>query len=680
MRSRWVRAWCALVGSSAAVLLIAPIAQAGWLPPLDISPSSEHIGSPHVVLDASGNATAVWEDWNGLNTVVEDAYRPAGASWQAPNELSEEGLETIVSGEHDAYSPSVAVDADGDTTIVWARWAGTNRILIQAVYRPVGGSWQAPVQLDEMHSTVDPEPHVAVDPRGDAVAVWKSDEVVESAYRQHGEGWEAPVQLSPADSYVPQVDVDGAGDAGIVWMHYDGSTYVVEGTYRSASTAWETPHVLTQAGEEGGDPQLAIDANGDALVAWDGHPAAGEEVRAVSRPAGGNWEAPVGVSQQGDQAQAVRVALDPSGNALLAWAHSTREEGGYTIVQSSYRPAGGSWQAPEDLSAGGENAYPSDVVFDTHGNAAIVWQRSNGSHEVAQADYRPAGEGWQSPTSLSEEAHDAMDPVVVLDAPGEVTTADGDATAVWIEEVKGGCKPLEECVGAGSDSVQASGYDAIEAPSGIEAPATGEAGVPVAISASSLDAWSPVISFGDGGEAAATSAVHTYSTPGEYTVSFTDDEVLGYERSLQRRIVIDAGHGGGSRSGSNETPPGQEGPTGHETPVTASGGSSGQVAPSPPAGLGLQVAALPRQSLREILRSHELRFSCQLGEAGLCVVRTSLGSAALKNLHAGRLTLIVRLSARQLRAIRHMHMLRLPFTATGTGRETATASGLLIAR
>ena len=68
---------------------LAPAAEAGWLPPVDISEPSEAAGRPHVVLDSEGNATAVWDRWNGVDTVVESAYRPAGEEWGAPEDLSE---------------------------------------------------------------------------------------------------------------------------------------------------------------------------------------------------------------------------------------------------------------------------------------------------------------------------------------------------------------------------------------------------------------------------------------------------------------------------------------------------------------------------------------------------------------------------------------------------------------
>src|SRR6478735_9861149 len=125
--------------------VLAPLAGAEWLPPVDISEASEHTGSPHVVLDSEGNATAVWDRWNGVDTVVESAYRPAGESWGAPENLSEPELEgEVVPGAHDAQSPQIAVDRNNNVTVLWERYAGT-KLVLQSVDRPVGGNWTSPV-------------------------------------------------------------------------------------------------------------------------------------------------------------------------------------------------------------------------------------------------------------------------------------------------------------------------------------------------------------------------------------------------------------------------------------------------------------------------------------------------------------------------------------------------------
>jgi hypothetical protein len=513
----------------------APAAVAGWLPPVDISEASEAAGNPDVVLDSEGNATAVWDRWNGTDTVVESAYRPAGQGWEAPVDLSEPALEgEVVPGSHNAESPQIAVDRNGNVTVLWERYAGT-KIVLQSVDRPAGGSWTAPADIGEVSLGAAPEPWVAVDWEGRATAVWKDDEVIQTAFRPYLDDWEAPVPLSGEGSFVPQAAMDARGDTTAVWMHFDGSHYVVESAYRPEGGEWESPALVSEPGEEGGNPHVALDAKGDSLVAWRGEDGGEEFVRAAYRPVGGSWGAATGVSSEGEAVQEVRDAVDSDGNAIVAWAGNTGEEGGHEIVHAAYKPVGGEWESPTDLSATGGNSFPSDVVFDTGGNAALVWQRWDGSSNVVQASYRPAGEEWEAAVDLSEEGAQGMDAVVVLDAPGDATAADGHATAVWVSE--------DDCPGekgsCASDVVQAAGYDPEGLPAvELEIPATGTAGEPVAISTPTEELFAPLLDFGDGKSVADTEASHAYEEPGEYEVTLAGAEVLGYRASTQRTITI----------------------------------------------------------------------------------------------------------------------------------------------
>ncbi len=487
------------------------------------------------MLDSEGNATAVWDRWNGTDTVVESAYRPAGEGWEAPIDLSEPELEgEVVPGAHDAQSPQIAVDRNGNVTVLWERYAGT-KIVLQSVDRPTGGSWTAPVDIGEVNLGPDPEPWIAVDWEGNATAVWKRGEVIQSAFRPFGGSWGAPIPISGDESFVPQAAMDARGDTTAVWMHFDGSHYVVESAYRPEGGEWESPTLVSQPGEEAGNPHVALDANGDVLAVWKGHGESSESVRAAYRPVGGSWGSPADVSSEGEHVQQLHDALDPEGNAIVVWAGGM---GAYDIAHAAYKPVGGEWGAPTELSADGGNAFPSDVVFDTGGNAAVVWDRSAGSGNIVQAAYRPAGEEWEPAVDLSEEGKWGMDAVVVLDAPGDETAADGDATAVWVSQERYAC-PGEEETTCRSDVVQAAGYDPNGLPAvELEAPTTGTVGEPVEISTPTESLFSPLIEFGDGESVADTQASHSYEEPGEYQVTVGGAEVLGYRSSTQRTIRI----------------------------------------------------------------------------------------------------------------------------------------------
>lgn len=632
---------CSALGLVAACcLLFAPVAQAGWLAPVDVSESGEHLAGVQVVLDSAGNATAVWDRWDGEATVVESSFRPAGGSWQDPEVISvpDDGAGP---GEAPLYTPNsqapqIAVDGDGDATVVWESYGGTNRLLVQSVSRPAGGAWQAPVTIGEVKTMMAPEPWVAVDADGNATAVWKTFDVIQAASRPVGEGWQpaTPISDPEAEAYVPQAAVNADGDVTAVWMEADDSNYVVRGAFRPVGGSWEAPTLVSAAGEYAGNPHIALDPDGDAMVVWRGENEGQEVARAAYRPAGGAWQAPEDVSVPGEAVQALHVALYQSGEAMVVWAGSTNEVGGHSVVRAAHRPTSGSWEAPVDLSEDGENAFPADVAFDPDGNAAVVWVRYDGTNHVIQAAYRPAGGEWEAPVDLSETDADAMDAVVVLGAPGVSTAAEGVAAAMWTRVESVSCPGEFPCY---SYTLQAAGYDAFPEPSeGLEVPEAGIAGMPVEISVPPANIWSPLLDFGDGATAASTSAAHVYAQPGEYTVRFTSTEVLGYPSSAERTITVapsESGEGpdGEGDDGDNETGGESAGPPIGPPPSPPSGtppssASSAQPGPSPSA--GCMAAMAGRKRALRLLRNFRARLENAANPAAMRRLRGRRGQAA----------------------------------------------------
>ncbi|HET8954981.1 MAG TPA: PKD domain-containing protein [Solirubrobacterales bacterium] len=557
LRIGGLAALCALVGCAA--LLLAPLAQAEWLPPVEISETAEHAGQPHVALDSEGNATAVWDRWDGTATVVETAYRPAGAPWGEPEVLSPPA----------SWGAHVVVDRNGVLTATWQRWASTNHFAIESVSRLPGHEWAEPVEITEFEQGFHPEPWLAVDWEGNTTVVWTQGERIMSSFRTFALGWGEPVPLSPAGSFTPQTAMDARGDATAVWLH--GS--VVESAYRPEQGEWEAATPVSQPGESGGNPQVAVDAQGDSLVVWHGEDEGVEFVRASYRLPGGSWSEPVNVSNEGERVQSVRAAVDPEGNAIVAWSASFGNIGEYEVVHTSYKPAGGEWEEPVPLSEEGANGYVNDVVFDQSGNAAILWIRWDGVTWSIHGAYRPKGEEWAEPVQLSEEGRDGMDPTLVLDAPGSATTADGDATAIWISTDPVPCPGEESFEGpCHTYVVQAAGYDPDGLPEvEVEAPEEGTVGEEIEVSTPTEGLYSPSIDFGDGEKVAGTEATHVYDEPGTYLVRAAGAEELGYLGVAEHTIEIVAGSG-------DEEPAHEEepGPGGKPQPQAGDGGSASQ--------------------------------------------------------------------------------------------------------
>jgi hypothetical protein len=350
--------------------------------PVDLSATGQNANNAQVAVDGSGNATAVWQRFNGSNFIVQSAVRPAGGSWSAPVDLSATG--------QDAEAQQLALDASGNATAVWSRYNGTNQF-VQSAVRPAGGSWSAPVDLSATGQDAF-NPQVAVDGSGNATAIWYgtngTNYIVQSAVHPAGGSWSAPVDLSATgqDASEAQVAVDGSGNATAVWFRSNGTNDIVQSAVRPAGGSWSAPVDLSATGRNAGAPQVAVDTSGNATAVWQRHNGTHLIVQSAVRPAGDPWSAPVDLSATGQFAQQARVVVDGSGNATAVWF---RSNGTNQIVQSAVRPAGGSWSAPVDLSATGRDAVSPQVAVDGPGNATAVWDRSNGTNNIVQsAEYR----------------------------------------------------------------------------------------------------------------------------------------------------------------------------------------------------------------------------------------------------------------------------------------------------
>lgn len=224
----------------------------------------------------------------------------------------------------------------------------------------------------------------------------------------------------------------------------------------------------------------------------------------------------------GQNASNPQVAFDPAGNALAVWS---RSNGTHNIVQAAFRPAGGAWQLPaNDLSATGQSAFDAQVAFDAAGNAVAVWYRYNGTHYIVQAAVRPAGGAWQAAQDLSASGQNASEQQVALDAAG-------NALAVW------------QRFNGTNSIVQAAPYDATgPVLRSVVVPTTGFARQRLTFTVDPFDIWSqlgpPLWSFGDGKSASGRKVTHTYAKRGTYTVTVTQADAVANETAATRQLTL----------------------------------------------------------------------------------------------------------------------------------------------
>jgi hypothetical protein len=515
------------------LLLGVPCADAapGWLAPIGVSegPIAEDngggvwggvAGEPHIALDARGDTVAIWrrEDGTlegGVNKYeVQAAFRPSGGAWQATETLS------VPDGAGEsADEATVAFDRRGDVFAVWDAYSsnvpnGDAHFRVRSAFRPVGGVWQAPVDLSPVEAPGGEHPSLAVDVQGDATVSWnRGAGPVQEAFRPAGDTWQGPVDLTQGSAAgdLSQVAFDKQGDALAIWQGGGG----LQSAFMPAGGVWQPTATFGSELVAGSD--FAINGRGDAVAVW----ASWTEgflshrvVLAAFRPAGGEWQVPVDLPEEihGEdwrwEPYEPRVAIDEQGDAVVVWS---REQGQNGVV-SAFRPAGGYWQQPVDLTPTEESAVSPDVAFDDQGDAIAAWSGRNG----VEASFKPAGEDWQAPVDIGHGGG----PQVAFDE-------QGDAVAAWV----------------GEHGVEAAGYAATgPALNDVSIPIEGTVGQPLTFSVSPFDVWSisgeTSWSFGDGASASGTSVTHTYTATGTYEVTLRSADTLGNVTSTTGKVTI----------------------------------------------------------------------------------------------------------------------------------------------
>jgi len=385
------------------------------LAPTDISGPTQSITFPDVAVNAAGDAVAIWPRDIGGETVLETLERPAGGDWAAPEVLSD--LE-----EEEPSQAHIALDTAGNAVAVWR--AFDSGYVIRTAVRSAGGEWSAPEDLFTEDSAT---PQLAMNAAGDAVAVWTGfdgvNDVTWAAERPAGGDWSAPEALPVADEvdgFSPQVSIDAAGTAIAVWQRFDLSYDVIEAAVRPVGGDWSAPDELSSSAENARSPRIAMNAAGSAVAAWS---AIGGGIHSASRPAGGDWSAPEEVSAAGVEPS---LAIDSNGSAFALWPGPGSTE---QILRVATRPPGGSWSAPEELSPEAEQFQSYDLDVSAAAGVVATWTRgvSSTSHEV-QAAVRPPGGSWSAPEDVSAEGEDAGLPDLGFDATG-------DAIAIWGRDI-----------------------------------------------------------------------------------------------------------------------------------------------------------------------------------------------------------------------------------------------------
>ena len=374
--------------------------------------------NPSVAVDADGDFVVAWHSyWQDGSGVGVYAQRFAASGAPVGGEFR---VNTFTFGHQ--RLPSVAVDADGDFVVAWQS-SGQDAASSYGVYAqryaasgaPVGGEFR----VNTVTANTQSNPSVAVDADGDVVVAWQSNVQDGSSFGVYAQRYAASGAAVGGEFRVnsfttgtqnsPSVAVDADGDVVVAWQSFgqDGSSY---GVYAQRFAASGAPvggefRVNTFTASHQFEPSVAVDADGDVVVAWNSFEQEGagsyngiyaQRYAASGAAVGGEFRINTFTTQE---QRTPSVAVDADGDVVVAW--QSGQDGANNGVYAQ-RYAGPNRPVASGGPRGGEIAvntyttsqqrYPS-VAADADGDYVVAWEsfQDGSGYGVYARRYTAAG-------------------------------------------------------------------------------------------------------------------------------------------------------------------------------------------------------------------------------------------------------------------------------------------------
>ena len=286
-------------------------------------------------------------------------------------------------------------------------------------------AWLSPVHVG---GTTGEAPTPAVDASGNALVGWQagSPSVIQAARHAVGTpGFSALPNLSPPSTFEsssPVVVLGRSGTGIAVWIHTVDSMANKEIDILPLLPNGKTGVLKTvsAAGTSASNVTAAVNANGDAVVAWE----QGTKVLAVTRQgsngAFSNATTPDTLDGLGTNPVA---AIDGAGNAIVVMDHNT---GVFQTISESHHHANGSWSGAAILSTGGDAFTTPHVAVNANGAMIVAFRDTLGGNAIASEVSGNVADGWGATPSIK-----ALSTASVTHGPRATVAANGAGLVGW---------------------------------------------------------------------------------------------------------------------------------------------------------------------------------------------------------------------------------------------------------
>ena len=289
-------------------------------------------------------------------------------------------IETDNSGT--AVNPRINIDTSENVIAVWQQYDGEKNNIWANRYT-AGSGWGTPEMIETDNSGSANKPQIAIDTRGNAIAVWQQNSNKEFSIWANryvpGSGWSNAELIKTDNSSTainPRVAVDTIGNAIAVWKHHNGTEISIWANRYVPGSGWGTAKPIETGTGIVGDPQIVIDTSGNAIAVWHQYDGATYNIWANRYVAGSDWSTAELIESVSNRAVSPQISINKNGSAIAVWQQDDSTIN--TLWANRYVPGFG-WSTAEHIETGnlGTVSEPQ-VVMDTNGNAIAVWQQHDG--------------------------------------------------------------------------------------------------------------------------------------------------------------------------------------------------------------------------------------------------------------------------------------------------------------
>jgi len=387
---------------------------------------------PQVAADANGNAFAIWQQYDddtGFDNIRANRYE-AGTGWTGSAPVD-------TTNDDDTFLPQIAMDDNGNAVAVWEQ-TYTDPVF-GGFYETIWGNRFGPTTATRTYEYTGANFNVISGTRfqstdsltgsftvdcglaggaGDCTSLPFADytpAVTSCSFTASG----SPDLTITCDDALPGYDLSFQTDANGVFSRYffrfessleggngaritlsDGGGFSVArpgaaggegrvdyapGTWAPPTTsAWGSPELIQAEIDDAFEPQVSMNAAGDAVAVWMQFDGFGQNIWSNRFGPTTGWAGAETVSTNVDSTQIsedpTRVTVDTNGHALVGWGQAPPFNNANIWTRRNVNGAG--WRDPvlvemNDASA----AFGLDLAVDGYGNVTAVWDQFDGAQD-----------------------------------------------------------------------------------------------------------------------------------------------------------------------------------------------------------------------------------------------------------------------------------------------------------